>query len=323
MMIMEPMAELGTGLDFPGPPIDALPDQGPPADASDDREALPHGIDLNTHPNDIAFLQHRQQSLRAVGIVEAWGVTFGTPDVTIAVIAPGVELDHEDLERKIWLNPNEIPNNGIDDDGNGYVDDLSGWDFAEQDADPSPESDPSIVARYPDTGTAMAGVAAAETNNRVGIAGVAWNAKVMPLKTHNMARFQGENVLAGRIDYVTEAICYAANAGAEVILLGGISVHQPDKALKDMSETIEAIEYAWQEKGALVVAPAGECGTPSWWCPNPDEYGVNPPSYPASLVPEMTLGVSSYDFRQLRQRGSSSHGDWVDISAPGENFDVT
>lgn len=280
----------------------------------------PEDLDQSTLPNDISFLQRYQQNLRAMNAVEAWQVTYGADDVTVAIVADGVELGHEDLRNKIWRNPYELPGNGIDDDGNGYVDDSMGWDFGDDDSDASPIDDPEITRYFPPTGTAMAGLVAAQTNNEIGIAGIAWHARILPLKTTSLVDLGDRKAVGGRVDNITEAICYAANAGARVIVVGGISLKFPDRALQDLLETREAIKYAWTQKGALVVAPAGECGSSDWWCPDAETYGSNPPTYPASLAPEWLIGVASYEWKTLNQRRNASYGDWVDIAAPGENF---
>jgi subtilisin family serine protease len=108
---------------------------------------------------------------------EAWDITTGSSDVVIAVIDSGADLDHEDLAANIWTNPGEIPGNGIDDDGNGYIDDVHGWDFSSGDNDPSPAG--AVCGGH---GTHVAGTIGAVGNNGTGVVGVNWNVKVMPLK---------------------------------------------------------------------------------------------------------------------------------------------
>ncbi len=104
---------------------------------------------------------------------EAWDIEKGSPDVVIAVIDSGIDYTHPDLATKIWNNVDEIQGNGIDDDNNGYVDDVMGWDFAYGDNDPK-----DGVGH----GTMCAGVAAAITDNNIGMAGVCWNCKIMPVQ---------------------------------------------------------------------------------------------------------------------------------------------
>lgn len=136
---------------------------------------------------------------------EAWTLQTGDPNIVIAIIDDGVDLDHEDLE--IWHNPGESgdgkENNDSDDDGNGYVDDYRGWDFFDDDNDPNP-ADP-----LDNHGTACAGVAAAKGDNAIGLAGIAYGCPVLAIKIT-----EGEEFIPN--DKIGEAIEYAANL-ADVI----------------------------------------------------------------------------------------------------------
>jgi hypothetical protein len=125
---------------------------------------------LDVIPNDLYFPS--QWNLAKIGAPTAWQITTGSDEVVIAVIGTGVDLDHAELRNKIWTNPGEIPGNGIDDDGNGYVDDVHGWDFVDSDNDPQDDYG---------YGTFVATVAAAETNNGLGIAGMSWGAETVPI----------------------------------------------------------------------------------------------------------------------------------------------
>ena len=111
-----------------------------------------------------------------IASVAAWDETIGSPDVVVAVIDTGLDMDHPDLVDNIYVNPFEIPNNGFDDDGNGFIDDVNGWDFGAGDNDPDDEAG---------HGTAVSGTIAAVGDNGIGIAGVGWNVKVIPLKIAN------------------------------------------------------------------------------------------------------------------------------------------
>lgn len=136
----------------------------------------------------------------------AWKTTGGTGSV-IAVIDTGVQLDHPDLDANIWTNTGEVAGNGIDDDGNGYIDDVNGWDFIDDDNDPNP----SLSGAETSHGTHVAGIAAAELNNAAGIAGVAPAAKIMPLRSLNGSGGTGSTAT------VLDAIDYAVNNGANVV----------------------------------------------------------------------------------------------------------
>ena len=106
----------------------------------------------------------------------AWEITQGNPDTLVAVIDTGVDINHSDLKGNIWVNEGEVPNNGKDDDGNGYVDDVNGWDFWNENNTVYDAGDGD------EHGTHVAGTIAAEGNNSAGVIGVNWRASIMPLK---------------------------------------------------------------------------------------------------------------------------------------------
>jgi len=146
-------------------------------------------------PNDPLFAPD-QWNLSKISAPEAWDITTGSDQVIIAIIDDGMELLHEDLYQNLPSNSNEIAGNGLDDDGNGYIDDVNGWDFVDDDADPSP------VDPADSHGTTLAGIAAAKGDNRAGIAGCAFDCRLMPLKV-----IKGYGLTSDR---VAEALYYAA-----------------------------------------------------------------------------------------------------------------
>lgn len=228
-------------------------------------------------PND-NFYQARQWNLRLIGLPEAWVFTTGDTR-SIAVIDTGVDLDHPDLVAKIWTNLEEIPDNGEDDDGNGYVDDVHGWNFVHGDA--APQDDNSH-------GSHVAGIAAAHTDNNTGIAGVAWQSPIMPLKALNS---HGDGAWAD----VAEAIIYAADNGARILnlSLGG----------GESSQTIEkAVAYA-HSQGCFLVAAAGN-----------SESQPRPVEYPAAL-PEVLAVAATTD--SDTPWSYSNRGPEIDLAAPG------
>ena len=165
---------------------------------------------------------------------EAWDIEKGSSDIIIATPDTGIDYTHPDLTAKIWGNIDEIPNNGIDDDSNGYIDDLLGWDFVENDNDPKDDRG---------HGTFIAGVAAASTNNDIGIAGVTWNCKLMTEKV------VGKDGI-GYYGNITKGIKYAVDNGADVV---SMSFGGPQSSILH-----DAVDYAYG-KGVYLCTIAALC----------------------------------------------------------------
>ena len=246
---------------------------------------------MQTIPDDADFdsLYGLHNTGQTLGVVdadidapEAWDIQTGT-DVVIAVIDSGVDYNHVDLRDNMWTNEGEIPNNGIDDDGNGFVDDYRGWDFANNDNDPMDDHF---------HGTHVAGTIAAAGNNGIGVVGVNWNARIMPLK------FLDANG-SGSLQSAIGAIEYAAKMGARVSnnSWGGGPFSQ---ALHD------AIVNA-ENQGHLFVAAAGNDGT------NNDFQ----PTYPATYDLPNIISVAATDHRDGLASFSNYGANTVDLGAPG------
>jgi subtilisin family serine protease len=167
-------------------------------------------------PNDPHYAE--QYHLPLVRAPEAWDVTTGSPDVLIAVVDTGVDLDHPDLAAKIYTNPGEVPNNGQDDDGNGFQDDVHGWDFENDgpDTNPEPNGADDDNSGEPDDqvshGTLVSGIAAAIGNDAWGTAGMDWRAKILPVQV-----FPDDG--GSSVSKVIEGIDYAVMMGADIINL--------------------------------------------------------------------------------------------------------
>lgn len=232
-------------------------------------------------PNDfdIFDLYH----LRVIRAEEAWDITQGSPDVTIAIIDDAMDIDHEDLRDNVWTNPNEIPGNGIDDDNNGFIDDVNGYDVASNDNNPRPIT-PNISH-----GTNVGSCAAASTNNGVGIAGIGYNCSLIPVKASN------QNLL---ITNSFEGIDYAISAPADIVNMsfGG----------SQFNRTIQTLILEGASRGIIFVGAAGN-----------DNSGD--PFYPASYDKVINVGfTNSLDVKAP----NSNFGD-IDIVAPGQSIWVT
>ncbi len=155
-------------------------------------------------PNDALFGQ--QLALNVLGMQEAWNISKGNKDVVVAIIDNGVDQTHEDLQPMLWTNTSEIPNNGLDDDGNGVVDDYRGcnltWNLD------GTEAGNTFNSGAGGHGTNVAGISSAATNNGLGIAGIAYNCLMFPIKTSLKN--------TGAILFGTEALLYAAQMGFRV-----------------------------------------------------------------------------------------------------------
>ncbi|NQE32420.1 S8 family serine peptidase [Microcoleus asticus] len=208
---------------------------------------------------------------------EAWAKGYTGQGIVVAVIDSGVDITHEDLKNNIWQNPGEIPGNGIDDDGNLKVDDINGWNFgtrtnANGDNDVKPGTNDPGQAH----GTHVAGTIAA-ANNNLGISGVAYNAKIMPIRlgdTRNNSYINNGSL--------SDAIRYAADMGANVINMS-LDVEKGYSALQ------EAIAYA-ASKNVVVVSSAG----------NGDEKGngLPSPAFPAGYATQYGIAVGAVNINK-------------------------
>jgi subtilisin family serine protease len=247
---------------------------------------------FSTLPNDTYVsrqwaVQHESDS--DIQLPEAWDVEKGNASVLIGIMDTGVDLGHPDLVNKIWTNPDEILGNGLDDDGNGYVDDVQGWDFGGSDNDPNPHfvSD-AIGLDVGFHGTFCAGLAAAQTNNDTGIAGASWNCKIVPLK---IAHPDSGLVLSA----ASAAFAYAADKGVDVLSLSFGAPGDPG-----IPEYFQALVDLATDAGVLCVAAAGNDSTSDM-------------HYPAAI--DRVLAVAGTDSTNQRA-WFSNYGSWVDCAAP-------
>ncbi len=249
-------------------------------------------VRLHVTPNDPMFgdlygLNNTGQSGgRAdadIDAAEAWNVTTGSTSVVVAVIDTGIDYRHSDLAANVWSNTDEIAGNGVDDDRNGYVDDVRGWDFANNDNDPFDDNG---------HGTHVAGIIGAVGNNGVGVAGVAWRVRLMPLK---FLAADGSGSLSGAIAALNYAVANGATISNNSWGGGGFS-----EAL------VNALVNA-RNAGHVFVAAAGNGGTDNDTAPH----------YPASYDLDNVVSVAATD-RNDRLASFSNYGlNTVDVAAPG------
>ncbi|MEG4503550.1 S8 family serine peptidase [Microcoleus sp. F6_B4] len=233
---------------------------------------------------DVPDLGGNHWALDVINAPEVWNQNITGNGIVVAVVDSGVDYTHPDLDDNIWRNPGEIAGNGIDDDGNGYIDDIRGWDFLYNDNYP-------MDLDYYGHGTHIAGAIAAERND-FGITGVAPNAKIMPVRVlDTFGDGEPNNVAAG--------IRYAADNGANVINLSLGNEFYPSNVINN------AIEYA-NNKGSVVVAAAGNSG-------------FSQPDYPARNADSLGIAVGSIDINgrmaDTSNRAGSTALDYV--VAPG------
>jgi len=229
-------------------------------------------------PND-PYYQAQQANLRLIGMPQAWQYSTGVKTWPIAVIDSGIDLDHPDLADKLWINQAETPGNGVDDDQNGYIDDVRGWNFVAGNADPQDDHS---------HGSHVAGVAAAEADNGIGIAGIAWRTPVMAVKVLNSSG-------AGAASDVAEGILYAADNGARILNLS----LGDDKPYQTITE---AVIYA-RNQGCLVMAAAGNT--------------TSAVEYPAAQAEALAIAATT---NSDLPASFSNRGPEVDLAAPGVNI---
>jgi gliding motility-associated-like protein len=279
-----------------------------------------------TFPNDPQYTEqwHYNNTGQAGGtadididLPEAWNITKGSPDVIVGIVDSGVDITHDDLKGNLWVNEAERDGTaGVDDDNNGYIDDIHGFNFTSGfgfNPDQQPYGPAPIVAS--EHGSHVAGTIAATTNNTIGVAGIAGGdgvnqgARLMVCQTMTDTEKSG---------YISAAIAYAANNGA-VILQNSWSVNAHNQWIR------EAIQYFIAAAGYTVNEPEGSPiavrpGTPMKggiviFAAGNDATSAK--GYPASYDEVMAVAAVT---SQGKRAYYSNYGSWVDIAAPGGDY---
>ncbi|MBP5093688.1 MAG: S8 family serine peptidase [Abditibacteriota bacterium] len=234
------------------------------------------------------YVEFDQWALAKIKANRAWWITGGSASVPVAVVDSGIDMNHEDLKNKIWTNPGEIPGNNKDDDKNGYVDDVHGWNFVAGNNDPNDNSQPSH-------GTMVASVIGAQTNNGIGMAGVTWHSPIVPVRIFGAAGNASDA-------NISNGIRYAADNGVRIInlSLSGTST---------LSATKSAIDYAWG-KGCICICASGN-------------NNISAATYPGSYANTVAVGaINKDDKRSTISNGwhvnqGSNYGSYLKLCAPG------
>lgn len=237
---------------------------------------------IDATPNDFS-ISSASVHLNQINAQNAWNVFNGNSNIVVAIVDNAVMWTHSDLTANTYTNALEAAGTiGVDDDGNGYIDDVHGYDVADNDNNAVPTN------TLMDHGTHCAGIAGARTDNGSGIASIGWNIKILPVK----CTYTSTNA----IDQGYAGIIYAAKSKARIISCswGGAGSSSTEQAV---------INYAWN-KGCIIIAAAGNNGT-------------NVQNYPGAY--NNVYCVANVDANNVKA-STSSFGTWVDICAPGQNI---
>lgn len=256
---------------------------------------------LALEPNDTYYSPYQKVTYSQIGLPLAWNYSTGSKDVVIALIDTGADIEHPDLVDNIWVNTTEIPENGLDDDKNGFIDDINGWNFVNQNNDVR-SSVFGLKEEKEDIshGTVIAGILGAVGNNAEYVSGIDWQVKIMVLRAIS-------NDGTGSYSDIADALHYAADMGADIISMSVVGT-EFSQGLKD------AFRYAY-DHGAVIVAAAGNDRKDG------DGNLTKIQKYPVCLDygdnENWLLGVTSVDnFDTLSS--FANYGLCVDVSAPGE-----
>ncbi len=266
--------------------------------------AYPNALVLAKVPNDPKYTLQKDV-YNQIGAPAAWDFTTGTSRVVVAVIDVGVDILHDDLKENIWQNPKELPDNGIDDDGNGFIDDAHGWNFVENNNDirisTINESDDSGAVSH---GTILAGlIGAAGDNNFLGT-GLNWHIKIMPLRAIDS---NGN----GSLSEIAKAINYAVSNGADIISTSFVG----DTTSFALQESL----FNARKYGIIVVTAAGNNRNDGTGDDDLSKHKKYPICVDFENSENWILGVTSVN-KNDKLSDFANYGACIDILAPGENI---
>ncbi len=249
-------------------------------------------------PNDTYVNQ--QYSLGLSRFFEAWDINTGSNDIIVGLVDSGIDYNHEDLHERIWVNTDEIPDNGMDDDNNGFIDDVIGWNFVSAGQDevypgeiPGPNNNPADFSGH---GTSLCGIIGAMTDNNRGIAGASHKSSIMAVKS-GYVNSEGAGIL-NDLD-AARGIVYAVRNGACIINLSWGDIIESDIIRK-------AVNYA-VKNNVIVISAAGNSG---------EEFLY----FPSSMESVISVGSTA---QNGNKSSFSNYSKDLDIFAYGENIKST
>ena len=248
-----------------------------------------------SEPNDTYYQNGKQAVLDLIGANKLWDFDIDCSDVTVGVMDSGIQTNHEDLIDNIWVNTGEIVGDGIDNDGNGYIDDIYGWNCSDSNGD---------VSYVDEHGVHVAGIISAATNNSKGVASVARNAKIASIKIFNSS---GKSTLS----YIIEGINYAKKNDINIINCSFGGAGWGSTSVNIVKSAIDAVP------DIFIVIAAGNIATSTPQADN-DKVAV----YPSQLTKDLDNVISVANTTSSDELSSTSHygATSVDIAAPGTDI---